>query len=115
MVHTVLEPATRKRVPKSRLHGSLFARTGGVQRSHGGKAWIAIFQAFDEGMKKDPNCAPPYAALARLYERGANLGLLKPTDAMPRRGLRRKKRLNSILSNPEAHIYLADALLTVDF
>ena len=40
-----------------------------------------MLRAFDEGMKQDPNCAPPYAALARVYERGANLGLLKPTEA----------------------------------
>jgi len=36
MVHTVLDPATRSAC-KSRLHGLLLARAGGVQRSYGGR------------------------------------------------------------------------------
>jgi tetratricopeptide (TPR) repeat protein len=74
-----------------------------------------VFQAFDEGMKKDPNCAPPYAALARVYERGANLGILKPTDAYAKARMAAEKAIELDPSNPEAHIYLADALLTVNY
>jgi Tfp pilus assembly protein PilF len=66
-------------------------------------------------MKKDPNCAPPFAALARIYERGANLGLLKPTDAYAKARAAAEKAIELDSSNPEAHIYLADALLTVNY
>jgi tetratricopeptide (TPR) repeat protein len=82
---------------------------------HTQEALDRIFHAFEEGMKKDPNCAPPYAALARTYERGANLGLLKPTDAYAKARIAAEKAIEIDPTNPEAHIYLADALLTVNY
>src|SRR5258707_5872070 len=113
-VHTVLEPATRKRVKKADSM-DLYLRGLAESNVHTAEGLDRIFQAFDEGMKKDPNCAPPYAALARLYERGANLGLLKPTDAYAKARAAAQEAIELDPSNPEAHIYLADALLTVDF
>src|SRR5260221_8974250 len=114
MVHTVLEPATRKRVQKADSM-DLYLRGLAESNVHTAEGLDRIFQAFDEGMKKDPNCAPPYAALARLYERGANLGLLKPTDAYAKARAAAQEAIELDPSNPEAHIYLADALLNVDF
>src|SRR5882757_2834124 len=108
------DPATRKRVQKADSM-DLYLRGLAESNVHTAEGLDRIFQAFDEGMKKDPNCAPPYAALARLYERGANLGLLKPTDAYAKARAAAQEAIELDPSNPEAHIYLADALLTVDF
>jgi TolB-like protein/DNA-binding winged helix-turn-helix (wHTH) protein/Tfp pilus assembly protein PilF len=114
MVHTELVPATRKRVQKADSM-DFYLRGLAESNVHTAEGLDRIFQAFDEGMKKDPNCAPPYAALARLYERGANLGLLEPTDAYAKARVAAEKAIEIDPANPEAHIYLADALLTVDF
>jgi len=114
MVHTELEPATRRRVQKADSM-DFYLRGLAESNVHTAEGLDRIFQAFDEGMKKDPNCAPPFAALARLYERGANLGLLKPTDAYAKARVAAEKAIEIDPANPEAHIYLADALLTVDF
>jgi TolB-like protein/DNA-binding winged helix-turn-helix (wHTH) protein/cytochrome c-type biogenesis protein CcmH/NrfG len=114
MVHTALEPATRKRVQKADAT-DFYLRGLAESNVHTADGLDRIFQAFEEGMKKDPNCAPPYAALARIYERGANLGLLKPTDAYAKARMAAEKAIEIDPSNPEAHIYLADALLTVNY
>jgi TolB-like protein/DNA-binding winged helix-turn-helix (wHTH) protein/Tfp pilus assembly protein PilF len=114
MVHTALEPATRRRVQKADSM-DFYLRGLAESNVHTQEGLDRIFQAFDEGMKKDPNCAPPFAALARIYERGANLGLLKPTDAYAKARVAAEKAIELDPSNPEAHIYLADALLTVNY
>lgn len=114
MVHTALEPATRKHVQKADAM-DFYLRALAESNVHTAEGLDRIFKAFEEGMKKDPNCAPPYAALARIYERGANLGLLKPTDAYAKARVAAEKAIEINPSNPEAHIYLADALLTVNY
>ena len=114
MVHAALEPATGKRVQKADST-DFYLRRLAESNVHTEEGLDRIFHAFDEGMKKDPNCAPPYAALARIYERGANLGLLKPTDAYAKARAAAEKAIEIDPSNPEAHIYLADALLTVNY
>ncbi|HET6932230.1 MAG TPA: winged helix-turn-helix domain-containing protein [Candidatus Acidoferrum sp.] len=114
MVHTVLEPAMRKRVQKADSM-DLYLRGLAESNVHTQEGLDRIFQAFEDAMRKDPNCAPPYAALARIYERGANLGLLKPTDAYAKARIAAEKAIEINPSNPEAHIYLADALLTVNY
>jgi len=114
MVHAALEPATRRRVQKADST-DFYLRGLAESNVHTVEGLDRIFQAFDEGMKKDPNCAPPYAALARIYERGANLGLLKPTDAYAKARSAAEKAIELDPFNPEAHIYLADALLTINY
>jgi len=57
-------------------------------------------------MKKDPNCAPAVRRAGALYERGANLGLLKPTDAYAKARAAAQEAIELDPSNPEAHIYL---------
>ncbi len=114
MVHSALEPATRRRVQKADSM-DLYLRGLAESNIHTQEGLDRIFQAFDDGMKKDPNCAPPYAALARIYERGANLGFLRPIDAYAKARKAAEKAIELDPSNPEAHVYLADALLTVNF
>ena len=114
MVHAALDPATRKHVKKADST-DFYLRGLAESNVHTQEGLDRIFHAFEEGMKKDPNCAPPYAALARIYERGANLGLLKPTDAYAKARAAAEKAIEIDPSNPEAHIYLADALLTVNY
>jgi TolB-like protein/DNA-binding winged helix-turn-helix (wHTH) protein/Tfp pilus assembly protein PilF len=114
MVHTALEPATRRRVMKADST-DFYLRGLAESNVRTQEGLDRIFHAFEEGMKKDPNCAPPYAALARIYERGADLGLLKPTDAYAKARVAAEKAIEIDPSNPEAHIYLADALLTVNY
>jgi len=114
MVHTELEPAARSRVQKADST-DFYLRGLAESNVHTVEGLDRIFEAFEQGMKKDPDCAPPYAALARIYERGANLGLLKPTEAYAKARVAAEKAIEIDPSNPEAHIYLADALLTVDY
>jgi len=114
MVHTELEPAARRRVQKADST-DFYLRGLAESNVHTAEGLDRIFEAFEQGMEKDPNCAPPYAALARIYERGANLGLLKPTEAYPKARVAAEKAIEIDPANPEAHIYLADALLTVDY
>ncbi len=114
MVHTALEPTTRRHVQKADAT-DFYLRGLAESNVHTEEGLDRIFRAFEEGMKKDPNCAPPYAALARIYERGANLGLLKPTDAYAKARVAAEKAIEIDPANPEAHIYLADALLTINY
>jgi TolB-like protein/DNA-binding winged helix-turn-helix (wHTH) protein/Flp pilus assembly protein TadD len=114
MVHTELEPAARRRVQKADST-DFYLRGLAESNVHTAEGLDRIFEAFDQGMKKDPDCAPPYAALARIYERGANLGLLKPIEAYAKARVAAEKAIEIDPTNPEAHIYLADALLTVDY
>src|SRR5258708_3387601 len=107
MVHTVLEPATRKRVQKADSM-DLYLRGLAESNVHTAEGLDRIFQAFDEGMKKDPSCAPPYAALARLYERGANLGLLKPTDAYAKARAAAQEAIELDPASDGAHSSLAE-------
>jgi TolB-like protein/DNA-binding winged helix-turn-helix (wHTH) protein len=71
--------------------------------------------AFQKATVDDPNCPQPFAGLAHVYERGTNLGFLPPraTYAKARAAAEQALRLDP--SNPEAHVYLADALLTIDY
>jgi TolB-like protein/DNA-binding winged helix-turn-helix (wHTH) protein/Tfp pilus assembly protein PilF len=114
MVHAALEPATLRHVMKADST-DFYLRGLAESNVHTQEGLDRIFHAFEESMKKDPNCAPPYAALARIYERGANLGLLNPTDAYAKARVAAEKAIEINPSNPEAHIYLADALLTVNY
>ncbi len=114
MVHTALEPAASTRVQKADAT-DIYLRKMAESNFHTQEGLERVLRAFDVGMNQDPNCAPPYAALARVYERGANLGLLKPTDAYAKARDAADKAIALDPSNPEAHIYRADALLTVDY
>jgi TolB-like protein/DNA-binding winged helix-turn-helix (wHTH) protein/cytochrome c-type biogenesis protein CcmH/NrfG len=74
-----------------------------------------IIAAFQKAVVDDPNCPQPLAGLAHVYERGANLGFLPPraTYAKAREAAERAIQLDPNI--PEAHVYLADAYLTVDY
>jgi TolB-like protein/DNA-binding winged helix-turn-helix (wHTH) protein/cytochrome c-type biogenesis protein CcmH/NrfG len=74
-----------------------------------------IIATFEQAVKDDPNCPQPLAGLAHVYERGANLGFLppRPTYAKARDAAERAIQFDPSL--PEAHVYLADALLTIDY
>ena len=74
-----------------------------------------ILAAFQQATKDDPNCSVPFSGLAYAYEQGANLGFLRPRDAYAKA---REAALRAIEINPsvsDAHTYLADAKLTVDY
>ena len=114
MVHAALEPSGSGRVQKFDTT-DIQLRNLAESNVHTVESLNRVLQAFEEGMKKDPNCAPPYAALARIYERGANLGLLKPTEAYAKATAAAHKAIELDPSIPEAHIYLADAFLTVSY
>jgi TolB-like protein/DNA-binding winged helix-turn-helix (wHTH) protein/Flp pilus assembly protein TadD len=74
-----------------------------------------IIATFQKAVADDPNCPQPLAGLAHVYERGANLGFLppRPTYAKARAAAEQAIQLDPSL--PEAHVYLADALLTIDY
>jgi len=114
MVHSALEPAVSARVKKNDST-DVYLRELADSNLHSVEAIDRVLLEFDEGMKKDPNCAPPYASLARVYERGANLGLLRPTDAYAKAVAAADRAIQLDPQNAEAHIYRADALLTVDY
>lgn len=114
MVYTALVPAVPARLRKADST-DMQLRNLAESNFHTSEGLDRVLKAFDDGMKKDPNCAPPYAALARLYERGANLGLLNPIDAYAKATVAAQKAIELDPANPEAHIYLADAKLTVNY
>jgi TolB-like protein/DNA-binding winged helix-turn-helix (wHTH) protein len=114
MVHAALEPATSSRIRKMDVT-DIYLRNVAESNIHTVEGLQRALQAFDEGLKKDPNCAPPFAALARIYERGANLGLLNPIEAYAKARSAAQKAIELDPANAESHIYLADALLTVDY
>jgi TolB-like protein/DNA-binding winged helix-turn-helix (wHTH) protein/Tfp pilus assembly protein PilF len=74
-----------------------------------------LLAAFDQATKDDLNCSVPYAGLARVYERGAYLGFLQPRPAFAKTREAALHALQIDPSSPEAHFYLADALLTIDY
>lgn len=74
-----------------------------------------IINTFQKAVVDDPNCPQPLASLAHVYERGTNLGFLepRPTYAKARAAAERAIQLDPSL--PESHVYLADAMLTIDY
>lgn len=114
MVHTALVPTAPARVRKADST-DMQLRNLAESNIHTSEGLDRVLKAFEDGMKKDPNCSPPYAALARLYERGANLGLLNPLDAYAKATAAAQKAIELDPANPEAHIYLANAMLTVNY
>jgi TolB-like protein/DNA-binding winged helix-turn-helix (wHTH) protein/tetratricopeptide (TPR) repeat protein len=74
-----------------------------------------LLAAFEQATKDDLNCSVPYAGLARVYERGAYLGFLQPRLAFAKAREAVQHALQIDPSLPEAHFYLADALLTIDY
>ena len=73
-----------------------------------------IIAAFQQAAKDDPKCALPYSGLAYTYERGANLGFLRPRDAYPKAREAALRAIAIYPQIPEAHAYLADAELTIN-
>jgi TolB-like protein/DNA-binding winged helix-turn-helix (wHTH) protein/Tfp pilus assembly protein PilF len=114
MVYSALDPASKAHVPKADAT-DVYLRGLANSNIHTADGLDRILQEFDEGLQKDPNCAAPLTALARVYERGASLGLLKPTDAYARALAAANEAIRLDPSNAEAHIYRAEALLTVDY
>ncbi len=74
-----------------------------------------LLSAFEQATKDDLNCGQPYVGLARVYERGASLGFLQPRPAFAKAREAVQHALQIDPSLPEAHFYLADALLTIDY
>jgi tetratricopeptide (TPR) repeat protein len=63
----------------------------------------------------DPNSAMNWAALASAYDRAGNGGLLAPREAFAKTKEAAAKAIELNPADPDAHVYLADAILTVDF
>src|SRR5262249_36628813 len=74
-----------------------------------------ILAAFQQATKDDPNCAVPFSGLAYTYEQGANLGFLRPREAYAKAREAARRAIEIDPSISEAHTYLADANLTIDF
>ncbi len=74
-----------------------------------------ILAAFQKATKEDPNCAVPFSGLAYTYEQGANLGFLPPREAYAKARDAARRAIEIDPSVSDAHTYLADANLTIDF
>jgi TolB-like protein/DNA-binding winged helix-turn-helix (wHTH) protein len=74
-----------------------------------------IVSAFEKAAADDPNNAQMQASLAHVYERGTNLGFLPPRPAYAKARAAAERALQLDPSLPEPHVYLADAMLTVDY
>jgi TolB-like protein/DNA-binding winged helix-turn-helix (wHTH) protein/Tfp pilus assembly protein PilF len=74
-----------------------------------------VLNTFQEGLKMDPNSAMNWAALASAYDQAGNAGILSPREAFPKTREAALKAIALDPTHPDAHVYLADALLTVDF
>jgi TolB-like protein/DNA-binding winged helix-turn-helix (wHTH) protein/Flp pilus assembly protein TadD len=74
-----------------------------------------ILANFEQATKDDANCAQPYSGLAHVYERGANLGFLPPNLAYAKAKEAAQKAIQLDPQLPETHVFMADALLTIDY
>lgn len=74
-----------------------------------------IIAAFQKAVVDDPNCSQPLAGLAHVYERGTNLGFLPPRATYAKARAAAEQAIKIDASNPEPYVYLADAMLTVDY
>ena len=74
-----------------------------------------IIAAFEQAVVDDPNCPQPLAGLAHVYERGANLGFLEPRSTYAKARAAAERAIQLDPSLPEAYVYLADAMLTIDY
>jgi TolB-like protein/DNA-binding winged helix-turn-helix (wHTH) protein/Flp pilus assembly protein TadD len=74
-----------------------------------------IIAAFQKAVVDDPNCSQPLAGLAHVYERGTNLGFLPPRATYAKAREAAEQAIKIDPSNPEPYVYLADAVLTVDY
>ena len=74
-----------------------------------------VLTTFQEALKMDPNSAMNWAALASVYDQAGNAGILSPREAFPKTEEAALKAIALDPTHPDAHVYLADALLTVDF
>jgi TolB-like protein/DNA-binding winged helix-turn-helix (wHTH) protein/Tfp pilus assembly protein PilF len=74
-----------------------------------------IIAAFQRAVVDDPNCSQPLAGLAHVYERGTNLGFLPPRATYAKARAAAEQAIQIDASNPEPHVYLADAMLTIDY
>ena len=74
-----------------------------------------ILAAFQKATREDRNCAVPFSGLAYTYEQGANLGFLRPRDAYAKAREAAQRAVEIDPTDADAHTYLADALLTIDF
>jgi len=74
-----------------------------------------IIAAFEQAVVDDPNCPQPLAGLAHVYERGANLGFLEPRSTYAKARAAAERAIQLDPSLPETYVYLADAMLTIDY
>jgi tetratricopeptide (TPR) repeat protein len=74
-----------------------------------------IIAVFEKAVADDPNSAQPLAGLAHVLERGANLGFLEPRPAYARARAAAERAIQLDPSLPESYVYMADAMLTVDY
>jgi TolB-like protein/DNA-binding winged helix-turn-helix (wHTH) protein/Tfp pilus assembly protein PilF len=74
-----------------------------------------IITTFQKAVVDDPNCPQPLASLAHVYERGTNLGFLEPRPTYAKARAAAEQAIQLDPSLPESHVYLADALLTIDY
>jgi len=70
---------------------------------------------FGSAIKMDPTCALAWAGLASAYDQAGNGGLMAPREAFAKTKEAAAKAIELAPDEPDAHVYLADALLTVDF
>jgi TolB-like protein/DNA-binding winged helix-turn-helix (wHTH) protein len=74
-----------------------------------------IIATFERAVVDDPNCPQPLAGLAHVYERGTNLGFLEPRTAYAKARAAAERAIQLDPSLPESYVYLADAMLTIDY
>jgi TolB-like protein/DNA-binding winged helix-turn-helix (wHTH) protein/Tfp pilus assembly protein PilF len=74
-----------------------------------------IITTFEKAAADDPDRAQAFASLAHVYERGANLGFLQPRPAYAKARAAAERAIQLDPSLPESHVYVADAMLTIDY
>jgi len=72
---------------------------------------LAIYQ---EGLRDDPNCQRTWTGIASAYDFAGNHGILPPHEAFTKTKEAALKAIQLDPAESEAHVYLADALLTED-
>jgi TolB-like protein/DNA-binding winged helix-turn-helix (wHTH) protein/Tfp pilus assembly protein PilF len=109
------DPAATPHLPVNDKAFDSYLRGLAESSIHTSEGLDHIIAAFERAAGDDPNRAQPFAGLAHVYERGANLGFLQPAPAYAKARAAAERAIRLDPSLPESHVYLADAMLTIDY
>lgn len=114
-INTMLGDPSAPRQPMNDHAFDSYLRGLAESSIHTSEGLDRIIAAFEQAVVDDPNCPQPLAGLAHVYERGVNLGFLEPRSTYAKARAAAERAIQLDPSLPESYVYLADAMLTIDY